>query len=96
MAVSSTVPKYHPNRVEANEPNSDVRIIDLQEIAERRYILKALKGGTNWLRSKLSGFPVDIQEQSFGDVYRLTITVKWVPQGPMPQLVLNRQQKDAS
>lgn len=87
MTVSQTVSRYSPT-VEANSHSNPNRPkISLKELSERKYILKALKGGENWLRSKLAGFPIDVQEEQSGDVYRVTVTVKWIPLPLIPEVI---------
>lgn len=54
---------------------------------ERHYIEKVLSATTHYLESKLGGFPVDVQREARGDVYRIVLTVQWVPQAPPLKII---------
>jgi len=61
--------------------------MDAKEFAERRYINKTLNATINYAKSKLGGFPIDVQFERHDDIWRVTITVQWVSQ-PLPLKIM--------
>lgn len=58
--------------------------VDTWEAESRRMFLRHLNGGIRWLQSKMSPYEMDVQQTSFGDIFRivLTITYRALPMPP--------------
>lgn len=61
--------------------------ISAKEWNERRYITKVINATIHYAQSKLAGFPFDAQSERSGNVYRVVLTVQWVPQAPAPKII---------
>jgi hypothetical protein len=62
-----------------------------KEFGERRYVQKVLQATANYCRSKLGGYPVDIQCEGYPPnrptVWRMVLTVQYVEQPPPMKIV---------
>jgi hypothetical protein len=56
----------------------------MKELSEKRYVEKAINAMIRYGQSKLGGFEFDAQTMRYGDTWRITITVGWVPQPLTP------------
>ena len=61
--------------------------ITAKELAEKRYLVKMLKGMIRYGEAKLAGFDFDAQTQQYGNVWRVVITVGYRPLPIYPQVV---------
>lgn len=67
------------------------RVIDAKEFSDRRYAVKAINAMINYGRSKLAGYPFDARIEHDGKVWKISITVTYVPQEPPIQIVPNKE-----
>jgi hypothetical protein len=62
-----------------------------KEWNERRYIEKVLKATANYARSKLAGYPLDESVEGYPPhcptVWRVVLTVQYVPQPPPLRII---------
>jgi len=70
-------------------------ILTEQESADRRYAMKAINAMVNYGRSKLAGYPFDARIEHDGQVWKISITVEYVPQEPPIQIVPNKEMDEA-
>ncbi len=67
------------------------RVMDAKEFADRRYAMKAINAMINYGRSKLAGYPFDARIEHDGKVWRISITVEYVPQEPPIQIIPSKE-----
>jgi hypothetical protein len=92
VAVSSIVPSELLSRKERNVSRNGKDTIRLREVAERRIIVKGLKGAAAWLMAKVGVFPIDVQIEQRGDIYEMVVKVTYQPLPPVPEIVYERQE----
>ena len=90
LAVSARMRSPEAN----SKPDPTKRVISIQEVNELRYFTRMLKGGCNWLTSKFSSYPHDLQLTRANDTYRIVFTVKFVPLGPLPRIDFSRKPQE--
>jgi len=67
------------------------RVMDAKEFADRRYAVKAINAMVNYGRAKLAGYPFEARIEHDGKVWRISITVEYVPQEPPIQIIPNKE-----
>jgi hypothetical protein len=72
-------------------PQNVRREMSAKEFADRRYADKAINAMINYGKSKLAGYPFDAWVERCGDVWRIVITVEYVPQPPPLKIIPNKE-----
>jgi len=61
--------------------------ISAKESNERRYIQKVVNATIHYAQSKLGGYPFDAQCEHCGNVWKVVLTIEYVPQPPPPKII---------
>ena len=65
--------------------------MNAKEFADRRYAAKAINTMVNYGRAKLAGYPFDARIEYYSNVWRISITVEYVPQPPPIKIIPNNE-----
>jgi len=74
---------------------SAYRVMDAKEYADRKYAVRAINAMVNYGRSKLAGYPFDAQIEYQSNVWKISITVEYVPQPPPIKIIPNNEMDGA-
>ena len=67
------------------------RVMNAKEFADRRYAAKAINAMVNYGRAKLAGYPFDAEIHYQSNVWKISITVEYVPQPPPIRIIPNNE-----